>query len=213
MLFTSCPHPVSRNSHGCPSFFPQGVVPRVRPQCRLRCDARTRRRAPASTRGRGRCLLGELPRPVCRTQSAIRVGCRSGDTAVVWTLSTLGGSPCRSHRTESLTARSVSGATSPPPGVDPYDEVVWERRDARITNWNDGSVAFEQLGVEFPVTWSLNATNIVAQKYFRGTLGTPERESSLQAGRRPRRRHHHRLGHRATATSSTTTRPRPSATS
>src|SRR5690349_8789800 len=65
-------------------------------------------------------------------------------------------------------------------GVDPYDEVTWERRDARITNYRDGSVAFEQLGVEFPVGWSLNATNIVAQKYFRGTLGTPERESSLK---------------------------------
>src|ERR687894_2587575 len=65
-------------------------------------------------------------------------------------------------------------------GVDPYDEVVWERRDARITNWKDGSVAFEQRDVEFPVDWSLNATNIVAQKYFRGTLGTPEREWSLR---------------------------------
>jgi len=66
------------------------------------------------------------------------------------------------------------------PGVHPYDEVEWERRDARITNYRDGSVAFEQLGVEFPVDWSVNATNIVAQKYFRGTLGTPERESSLR---------------------------------
>ena len=66
------------------------------------------------------------------------------------------------------------------PGVNPYDEVVWERRDARITNWKDGAVAFEQPAVEFPVGWSLNATNIVAQKYFRGTLGTPERESSLK---------------------------------
>jgi ribonucleoside-diphosphate reductase alpha chain len=65
-------------------------------------------------------------------------------------------------------------------GVHPYDEVTWERRDARITNYRDGSVAFEQLDVEFPTTWSLNATNIVAQKYFRGTLGTPERESSLK---------------------------------
>ena len=65
-------------------------------------------------------------------------------------------------------------------GAHPYDEVVWERRDARITNWKDGSAAFEQLDVEFPVTWSLNATNIVAQKYFRGTLGTPERETSLR---------------------------------
>ena len=65
-------------------------------------------------------------------------------------------------------------------GVDPYDEIVWERRDARITNWLDGSVAFEQLDVEFPITWSLNATNIVSQKYFRGTVGTPERERSLK---------------------------------
>ncbi|MEN9643559.1 MAG: hypothetical protein RL238_228 [Actinomycetota bacterium] len=66
------------------------------------------------------------------------------------------------------------------PGVHPYDEVVWEHRDARISNWKDGTVAFEQLGVEFPTTWSLNSTNIVAQKYFRGTLGTPERETSLR---------------------------------
>ena len=65
-------------------------------------------------------------------------------------------------------------------GVDPYDEVAWERRDARISNYRDGSVAFEQLDVEFPVGWSLNATNIVAQKYFRGTIGTPERETSLR---------------------------------
>jgi ribonucleoside-diphosphate reductase alpha chain len=65
-------------------------------------------------------------------------------------------------------------------GVHPYDELEWDRRDARITNFRDGSVAFEQLGVEFPSNWSLNATNIVAQKYFRGTLGTPEREWSLR---------------------------------
>src|SRR5215207_8357693 len=65
-------------------------------------------------------------------------------------------------------------------GVHPYDEVEWEQRDARISNYRDGSVAFEQLGVEFPVGWSLNATNIVTQKYFRGTLGLPERERSLK---------------------------------
>jgi ribonucleoside-diphosphate reductase alpha chain len=65
-------------------------------------------------------------------------------------------------------------------GVHPYDELDWERRDARITNFRDGSVAFEQRDVEFPVSWSLNATNIVAQKYFRGTVGTPEREWSLR---------------------------------
>lgn len=66
------------------------------------------------------------------------------------------------------------------PGVDPYDEVVWGLRDARITNFVDGSVVFEQTDVEFPQSWSLNASNVVAQKYFRGHLGTPERERSLR---------------------------------
>jgi ribonucleoside-diphosphate reductase alpha chain len=65
-------------------------------------------------------------------------------------------------------------------GVHPYDEVRWERRDARITNYRDGKVAFEQLDVEVPELWSLNATNILAQKYFRGTLNTGEREWSLK---------------------------------
>ncbi len=65
-------------------------------------------------------------------------------------------------------------------GEHPYDSVEWERRDARIPNYKSGGDAFFQPGVEFPVTWSQNATNIVAQKYFRGQLGTPERESSLK---------------------------------
>jgi ribonucleoside-diphosphate reductase alpha chain len=66
------------------------------------------------------------------------------------------------------------------PGEDPYDTVEWERRDSRIPNFKDGGDAFFQPDVEFPRSWSLNATNIVAQKYFRGTLGTPEREWSLR---------------------------------
>ncbi|HYA45021.1 MAG TPA: vitamin B12-dependent ribonucleotide reductase, partial [Acidimicrobiales bacterium] len=66
------------------------------------------------------------------------------------------------------------------PEIDPYDTVTWERRDARITNWMTGAVVFEQLGVEVPSSWSVNATNILAQKYFRGTLGTSEREWSLK---------------------------------
>ncbi len=65
-------------------------------------------------------------------------------------------------------------------GVHPYDEVEWERRDAVIPNYKEGGNAFEQRDVEFPATWSQNATNIVAQKYFRGTLGTSERESSVR---------------------------------
>ncbi len=66
------------------------------------------------------------------------------------------------------------------PELHPYDELEWELRDARITNYRDGVVAFEQRGVEVPSSWSLNATNILAQKYFRGTPGTPERERSLR---------------------------------
>jgi ribonucleoside-diphosphate reductase alpha chain len=65
-------------------------------------------------------------------------------------------------------------------GVHPYDAVTWERRDVVMTNWRDGSVNFEQRGVEFPDSWSVNATNIVTSKYFRGAVGTPERESSLK---------------------------------
>ncbi|WP_117209007.1 vitamin B12-dependent ribonucleotide reductase [Allorhizocola rhizosphaerae] len=66
------------------------------------------------------------------------------------------------------------------PGVHPYDEVIWERRDVVMTNWRDGSINFEQRGVEFPDFWSVNATNIVTTKYFRGAVGTPEREWSLK---------------------------------
>jgi ribonucleoside-diphosphate reductase alpha chain len=65
-------------------------------------------------------------------------------------------------------------------GVHPYDEVRWERRDVVLTNWRDGSVNFEQRGVEFPDFWSANATNIVTTKYFRGAVDTPQRESSLR---------------------------------
>jgi ribonucleoside-diphosphate reductase alpha chain len=65
-------------------------------------------------------------------------------------------------------------------GVHPFDEVDWEIRDAVIPNFKEGGNAFEQRGVEFPKTWSQNATNIVAQKYFRGPLGSPQRESSVR---------------------------------
>ncbi|WP_037869030.1 vitamin B12-dependent ribonucleotide reductase [Streptomyces sp. SPB074] len=66
------------------------------------------------------------------------------------------------------------------PGVHPYDEVNWELRDVVMTNWRDGSINFEQRGVEFPDFWSVNAVNIVTSKYFRGALGTPQRETGLK---------------------------------
>jgi ribonucleoside-diphosphate reductase alpha chain len=66
------------------------------------------------------------------------------------------------------------------PGVHPYDEVTWERRDVTQTNWKTGETIFEQKGVEFPSFWSMNATTIVTTKYFRGAVGTPAREWSLK---------------------------------
>ncbi|MCP3981743.1 MAG: vitamin B12-dependent ribonucleotide reductase [bacterium] len=65
------------------------------------------------------------------------------------------------------------------PGVHPYEKLEWELRDAVITN-EKGEVAFEQRNVEVPKTWSQLATNVVAQKYFRGQLGTAERETSVR---------------------------------
>jgi len=64
------------------------------------------------------------------------------------------------------------------PGAHPFDEIEWETRDAVIGD--PDNPAFEQRGVEFPKSWSQNATNIVAQKYFRGQLGSDERERSVK---------------------------------
>ncbi len=66
------------------------------------------------------------------------------------------------------------------PGVHPYDDVEWERRDVVQTNWRTGENVFEQHGVEFPTDWSVNASMIVTTKYFRGALGTDTRENSLK---------------------------------
>src|SRR5437867_1761887 len=65
-------------------------------------------------------------------------------------------------------------------GRHPYEEVTWSRRDVVMTNWRDGLVTFEQRGVEFPDFWSANAVNIVTTRYFRGAVGSPDRESSLR---------------------------------
>jgi ribonucleoside-diphosphate reductase alpha chain len=66
------------------------------------------------------------------------------------------------------------------PGVHPYDEVTWERRDVVQSNWKTGEVIFEQRGVEYPDSWSVNASTIVSTKYFRGALGAENREWSLK---------------------------------
>ena len=64
------------------------------------------------------------------------------------------------------------------PGRDPFEEVDWELRNALIPGKE--KPVFEQKGVEFPKFWSQTATNIVAQKYFRGRMGSPDRESSVK---------------------------------
>src|SRR6476660_1877234 len=64
-------------------------------------------------------------------------------------------------------------------GVDPFDEVEWELRSAIISN-EKGELVFEQRDVEFPKFWSQQATNIVVSKYFRGQIGTPQRERSVK---------------------------------
>src|SRR4026208_1886565 len=63
-------------------------------------------------------------------------------------------------------------------GRDPFDEIDWETRDAFIPGKE--KPVFDQKGVEFPKFWSQTATNIVAQKYFRGRMGSPERETSVK---------------------------------
>ena len=65
------------------------------------------------------------------------------------------------------------------PGVDPYDEIDWESRSATIVN-EKGKVVFEQTNVEIPKFWSQMATNVVVSKYFRGPLGSPQREHSVK---------------------------------
>src|SRR4051812_3681725 len=64
-------------------------------------------------------------------------------------------------------------------GISPYDAIEWEYRTAAITS-ESGEVIFEQKNVEVPKNWSMTATNIVASKYFHGTLGTADRETSVR---------------------------------
>jgi ribonucleoside-diphosphate reductase alpha chain len=85
--------------------------------------------------------------------------------------------PTVSHATASGSALEIKRFFTTP-GTHPFDAVEWERRDARIGHGD--RVAFEQTDVEFPKSWSQNATNIVSQKYFRGQIGNPAREHSVK---------------------------------
>ncbi|MGW8180554.1 MAG: vitamin B12-dependent ribonucleotide reductase, partial [bacterium] len=66
------------------------------------------------------------------------------------------------------------------PGVHPFDEVDWELRVAEIKDWTTGKASFRQEDIEFPKSWSQRATDIVASKYFRGQLGSSDREYSVK---------------------------------
>lgn len=65
-------------------------------------------------------------------------------------------------------------------GTHPYDQLKWVKRDSEIVNPGTGKIVFSQKGIDFPESWSQNAINIVAQKYFYGTPGTRQRETSLK---------------------------------
>jgi ribonucleoside-diphosphate reductase alpha chain len=82
-----------------------------------------------------------------------------------------------------FTGVGVKGLTFPrrwtTPGVHPYDEIAWELRTANIAN-ESGKTVFEQKDVEVPAFWSQLATNVVVSKYFRGHIGTPQRERSVK---------------------------------
>ena len=92
-------------------------------------------------------------------------------------------------RGETTVGRNTTGTTSVPglefarffsrEGIDPFDEVEWDTRSAVIGN-EKGQVVFEQRDVEIPRFWSQQATNIVVSKYFRGQIGTPDRERSVK---------------------------------
>jgi len=74
----------------------------------------------------------------------------------------------------------TAGRLFTPPKSKAYDQLKWVKQDSLIVNPKTGKPVFEQKGVEFPDGWSLNSINIVAQKYFTGTPGTPDRETSLK---------------------------------
>src|SRR5262245_45972540 len=87
------------------------------------------------------------------------------------------------RRKTDVSAASIAGLSFPrfftEAGVDPFDEIEWEMRAAVIGS-ERGEVVFEQRDVEIPKSWSQQATNIVVSKYFRGQLGSPERERSVR---------------------------------
>src|SRR5436853_2901523 len=140
-----------------------------RSSCRY-CGLVTIRRAVAPAREAFICDFGHFFRPASERSCSVTAESRL-DRSILMSKTALA-SPKNGLQGLSIQRRLST------PGVHPFDQVEWEIRDAVIGD--PASPAFEQRGVEFPVTWSQNATNIVAQKYFRGQMGSPERESSVK---------------------------------
>src|SRR5712691_4372602 len=125
-------------------------------------------------RKRGQPMLNQEPRPSKAENTIPKTAHGPAEPGREKTGSEAPGEPPR-FRAEGLTIarRNTKG------GVHPFDEIDWEIRSAQITN-ERGEVVFEQANVEVPRSWSQMATNIVVSKYFRGTIGTPEREHSVR---------------------------------
>src|SRR6185369_2599842 len=108
---------------------------------------------------------------------------REGEISPMATIPNQTTSAATSYQT-SNTAKRTPGLTFSRhftrPGVSPFDEIVWELRDAVIQDFK-GKTIFEQKNVEVPADWSMTATNIVASKYLHGQLGTAERETGVRA--------------------------------
>src|ERR1700678_777909 len=128
-----------------------------------------------------------------RSPPSARSGQQSNKDGPAGPMWDLGAGPGRGRRMTETASNEAKGARKPAKraglkmprihttaGVHPYDQITWERRDVVMTNWRDGSINFEQRGVEFPDFWSVNAANIVTTKYFRGAVGSPQREFSLK---------------------------------
>jgi ribonucleoside-diphosphate reductase alpha chain len=94
------------------------------------------------------------------------------------TIDTAAASTAAAHNTSSAPGLHFSRYFTTP-GVDPFDQVQWELRDAIIQDYK-GKLVFEQKAVEVPSDWSVTATNIVASKYLHGQVGTPERETGVR---------------------------------
>ena len=155
------------------------------------------------------------PASVCSGVGATTTYCgQAGESAVpgyghpratVWPGARAAGSAVRDHQrnqrsTETWQSHpsgpaSASADTSPPKASTPTTRCAGSAGTPGSPTTGTAPWPSSSSGVEVPESWSLNATNILAQKYFRGTLGHPRARVVAQAGGRPRRRHHHRLGH------------------